>query len=477
AVIAIAAAQAVAQISTATVQYNPARWPEVKPPHTPLFSANDRSRWCTVWSLVEKQTYQIDEIIAKPGWDTIDKIYVNEHFYSSKPPFVSVLAAGVYKVVKRTLGYDLTKQTHETVHTVLLLLNALPWVIALIVMAMMIERYGKTDFARLFAMLTLALGTFLTPFLITLNNHNPGAVCLVFSLAPLCRLIEGDRSRWRFALAGFFAAACACCELPAATWGLIAFGLACRADLKKTFAWFVPAALIPLGLFFYTNWQATGGFLPTYASFGASGTNPYHYVVDGIPSYWMKPSAIDVGESSAAVYVFHCIIGHHGIFSLTPIFLFSAVAWGMLPWLSDRIWKTIVAITLALTVIVIAFYLLQTKSYNYGGVTSGLRWAFWLIPFWVLSLVPVLDRCGSNRVLIGLAAVLLGVSIYSTTIPRNNPWQMPWLYTVWTDWRGIAGILAAVSTESLGRGIGVPGGRGRPGTVGENRFRFATIAN
>jgi hypothetical protein len=37
----------------------------------PLLSANDRSRWCTVWSLVEQHTYQIDVIDAVPGWSTI----------------------------------------------------------------------------------------------------------------------------------------------------------------------------------------------------------------------------------------------------------------------------------------------------------------------------------------------------------------------------------------------------------------------
>ena len=33
----------------------------------PLLSANDRSRWCTVWSLVERHTFQIDEIDAVAG--------------------------------------------------------------------------------------------------------------------------------------------------------------------------------------------------------------------------------------------------------------------------------------------------------------------------------------------------------------------------------------------------------------------------
>ncbi|RPI83060.1 MAG: hypothetical protein EHM42_08805, partial [Planctomycetaceae bacterium] len=259
ALIAIAAGQAVAQIDSATVLYSPARWPENRPPHTPLFSANDRSRWSTVWSMAERGTYQIDEIIRKPGWDTIDKVYLGEHFYSSKPPFVAVVATGIYRAVKQAYGYDLSTQTHEAVRTVLLILNALPWIIALFVLSAIVERYGQSDFARIFAIATAALGTFLTPFLITLNNHSPAAVAFVFSLAPLLRIGEGSRAWWRFALAGFFAATCACCELPAALWGLIALGLAARASVRQAALWFIPAALIPLALFFYTNWQAMGG--------------------------------------------------------------------------------------------------------------------------------------------------------------------------------------------------------------------------
>lgn len=434
AIIAIAAGQAVAQIHTATVLYSPARWPENRPPHTPLFSANDRSRWCTVWSLAERGTYQIDEIIRRPGWDTIDKVYVGEHFYSSKPPFVAVAATGIYRGLKQARGYDLSTQTHETVQAVLLILNVLPWIAALLVLSRILERYAQTDYSRLFALATAALGTLLTPFLITLNNHTPAAAALIFSLAPLLRIHEGNRSFWRFALAGFFAATCACCELPAALWGLIALVLVCRASLAKTVLWFVPAALLPLGMFFYTNWQATGGVIPVYASFGAAENNPYHYVVDGIPSYWLNPSPLDQGESSPWVYLFHCTLGHHGILSLTPVFLISAVAWLQLPWISRRPWKLVVGLGLGLTVWVLAFYLLQNNSYNYGGVTSGLRWAFWLIPFWVLSLVPVFDRWGGSRVLGGLAAILLGISVYSATMPRNNPWQLPWLYNVWMQW-------------------------------------------
>ena len=68
-----------------------------------LQSANDRSRWCTVWSLVERGTYQIDEIDKKSGWTTIDKVLHDGHLYSSKPPLQSTAVAGVYWVLKKSV--------------------------------------------------------------------------------------------------------------------------------------------------------------------------------------------------------------------------------------------------------------------------------------------------------------------------------------------------------------------------------------
>ena len=76
---------------------------------------------------------------------------------------------------------------------------------------------------------------------------------------------------------------------------------------------------------------------------------------------------------------------------------------------------------------VLAFYLTRTQNYNYGGLTSGLRWAFWLIPLWLVSIVPALDAWGDRRAFRVASAVLLAVSVFSATFPHNNPWQPPWL--------------------------------------------------
>src|SRR5262249_25943714 len=319
-VIALAAGNGLAQILTATVLYSPAKpWPKKRPPHTPMLSANDRSRWCTVWSLVERGTYQIDEIIQVPGWDTIDKGRFRDHFYSSKPPFLATIAAGLYWTVKHTLGLDLREQTHETVQLILLVINWLPWIAALAVLAAIGERYAESDWGRIYLVVAAAGGTFLTTFLTTLNNHTVAACSVVFALYPALRIVnDGRRSAWLFALAGFWGAFAVCSELPAALFGLALFAALARQSLKLTLLCFVPAALIPLSFFFYTNWLCSGGIMPFYATFNQPYPSFYKYEYKGVPSYWMNPSPQDIGESSPWVYLFHCTIGHHGIFSLSP---------------------------------------------------------------------------------------------------------------------------------------------------------------
>ncbi len=429
-VITLAAGSSLAHILTATVLYSPAKpWPKGRPPHSPFLSANDRSRWCTVWSLVERGTYQIDEIIKVHGWDTIDKGRFRDHFYSSKPPFLATIAAGVYWTVKDTVGLDLRERTHETVQLVLVLMNWLPWIVALVLLAAIGERYAETDWGRMYLVIAAAGGTFLTTFLTTLNNHTVAACSVVFALYPMLRILnDGQRKGWLFALAGFWGAFAACSELPAAMFGLALFGALAWRSPKQVCLWFVPAALLPLAFFFYTNWLCTGGLLPFYANFGSPNDTFYKYVFEGRESYWMHPSPQDIGESSPLIYLFHCTFGHHGIFSLSPVFLLTIAGWTRLG--KPFPLRLVVWLSLLLTIGVLTFYLLQSHSYNYGGNTSGLRWAFWLIPCWLLALVPALDRWGNRRSVRIASALLLALSFFSASFPHLNPWQPPWLKNV-----------------------------------------------
>ena len=399
----------------------------------PLQSANDRSRWSTVLSLVEDRTYRIDAIDAIPRWSTIDKVRHQApgeseyHFYSSKPPLLATMVAGVYWSFKCVGGWDLRRDTHSVAQSILLFVNVLPMFAALLVLIRFVERYADTDFARLFVVATGAFGTLLTPFLVTLNNHTVAAVCAVPALYCTARIaIDRSRSAAHFAATGFFAALACAFELPAALFAVIVFGFLAHHDRIRTLKWFVPAALIPLAAFFITNGIVTGGWKPFYAYFGS---DKYFYTHEGVPSYWSNPSAVDAGLDALPVYFLHCTIGHHGILSLSPVFLLTVASW-VLPRTARNEIRPFVRMALVLTVIVLAFYLTRTSSYNFGGVSSGLRWMFWLIPFLLISMLPLLDRFAHAGWFRCVSICLLAMSGCSMASALGNPWQQPWLFRV-----------------------------------------------
>ena len=112
-----------------------------------------------------------------------------------------------------------------------------------------------------------------------------------------------------------------------------------------------------------------------------------------IESYWRNPTGLDRGEPSRAVYAFNVLVGHHGIFSLTPVWLLSFLGMGV--WMfrrGDPRLRWWAAATAAISLACLAFYLGQPlMNRNYGGSTSGLRWMFWLAPLWLLTMLPMAD--------------------------------------------------------------------------------------
>lgn len=400
-----------------------------------LRSANDRSRWCTVYSLVEENTYQIDTIRQKSGWDTIDLVRHNDHFYSTKPPLLPRLVAEVYRLVKWSTGLNLLNDTATVTRIIIFLINIIPTAIALWMMYGVIRRHCTELFSQVFLITATTWATLLVPFTIVLNNHTVGATFIIYSLVLAISILAEDKTTWwRFALCGFCAAFAVCNELPAAAYGLALFFMLARKDLKLTLLCFVPAALIPLAGFFITNYHATGGWKPFYMYYG---TEKYRFVFEGKPSYWMNPQGIDQARESPLIYFMHCTIGHHGIFSLTPIYLITFFSW-LTPffWWKSRL-RAFHLLGLALSVIVLGFYMTKTDNYNYGGVSVALRWMLWLTPFWILTMIPLLNRSGSSLFLrLPILAFLL-VSLFSAWSPTNAPWTHPWLFSLMEKYKWI----------------------------------------
>jgi hypothetical protein len=154
-------------------------------------------------------------------------------------------------------------------------------------------------------------------------------------------------------------------------------------------------------------------------------------------SYWTTArQGVDRGEPSIVVYAWQAVCGHHGIFSLTPIWLLSVWgAWSMLRGPSQA-WKLFAGIVICVTLVCLAFYLMRPMiDRNYGGVSCGFRWMFWFIPLWLICLVPAADQLLACRWGRAAAIILLAVSVFSATYAAANPWTHPWLWQ-WGEFAG-----------------------------------------
>lgn len=410
-----------------------------------LQSANDRSRWCTVWSLVERGTYQIDEIDSDARWSTIDKVRHRRaetdpyHFYSSKPPLFPTMVAGLYWLEKQTLGYDLLKDTELVTRLILLVVNACPMILALLCLQRSLLLLPFSDRTRWMVLVAAGFASMLNPYLTTLNNHTPAAVCLLFSLAAIIRLYMAAEPQSRdFAIVGVSAALTCCFELPAALFGILSFFAVVRINFWQTLKFYVPAALVPLAAFFITNLICTGGYKPFYTYYG---TDKYVYVHEGIPSYWSEPRGIDANQESPPIYLLHCTVGHHGIFSLSPVLVLSLVGW-VIGLRSDRLQtvRIVFLLGIGISATVLGFYLTRTQNYNYGGNSCALRWMLWLTPFWWYGMAPAIDRISRSWLGTSIVGALIAASFYSSYTSLTDPWKPNWLFVRmekagWIDYR------------------------------------------
>jgi hypothetical protein len=434
----------------------------------PFLSANDRSRWCTVRALVEPEMrvegapYAIDKVVQEPNWDTIDMVKHDRrfngqledlslqpggvipdwdgrqrggHLYSSKPPLLPTLMAAEYWVIHRLTSATLGTHPFEIGRFMLITINVIPMVVYFLLLGRLVERFGATDWGRLFVMAAAVFGTFLTTFAVTINNHLPAAVCAIITLSAAVPIWfdRQNRLRW-FALAGFFGAFTVANELPAmALFAPLSIVLLWKAP-RQTLLVYLPSALVVAAAFLGTNWIAHKSLLPAYAHRGGGGSGDwydYTYIRNGrvIESNWRDPQGIDKGETSFRAYAVNVTVGHHGIFSLTPIWLLSIA--GGLMWIATKRVRQLRELSILIggtSLVCLAFYLYEWKTYgNYGGMTSGLRWMFWFAPLWLLMMLPAVDALARRTWTRGLALLLLAMSVLSASYPTWNPWVHPWL--------------------------------------------------
>ncbi|MDR3110757.1 MAG: hypothetical protein LBU65_13900 [Planctomycetaceae bacterium] len=438
---------------------------------SPMFCANDRSRWCAIRALVEPDKrvvrevqnadgstrrvyvwYAIDNVQTEKGWDTIDMvkhklpgdIKGDGYLYSSKPPLLVTLMAIPYYAIYHGSGgrLSLGNEQYLVVRVMIVLINLLPLIVSWVLLSRLVERFGTTDWGRIFTVAAFCFGTFASTFSVTINNHVPAYVCTVFAIYSAIRLLDGTRHRYRHAVSvGLFGSLLVACELPAALFAAAVVAYLLIRQTRVTAALTVPVCVAVAAAFLGTNYAAHHTVVPPY-TFKGGETNWYSYTYEREgkvrQSYWDNPVGMDIGEESIRRYSFHSTVGHHGIFSLTPIWLLSFIGgacWSLGRRVGNveqqRLLRDLVTLTIVLSVVIFVFYMRQGQGErNYGGVVSGLRWTFWLMPLWILMMIPASDMLSKYRVGRTSAYLCVAASCFSAAYPVWNPWTMPWLYNL-----------------------------------------------
>jgi hypothetical protein len=381
---------------------------------------NPASRYATIDSLVHRGTYAIDD---SRYIRTLDKVYLDGHFLSSKPPLLSTVGAGVYGLYTTVTGWTLDSHEVRTVGFMSYMMGVVPHLALLCLYAGFLQSWVTSFPARILGLLAFALGYFGVGYAVCLNNHTPAGLCVFLAFVQMVRIRRGQEGTASWLLGGLAAGLAPAMDIGAAVFSA-AFALVLLfSDWRKTLRLFVPAAAAPLLVHFALTFYATGFLLPLYG-------RPELYIYPG--SRWAELIAahresvdvvarlgMDGLREPRWFYALHVLVGHHGIFAMTPLFVLSL--WAMLYHaFRDRGRRMISICVLLASALVLAVYIKRT--YNYGGRCFGFRWFVFAMPVW-FAFVPLWWEDIRFRGRSVVLAICLIVSILTAVDALQGCWR------------------------------------------------------
>jgi len=385
----------------------------VAPALVPL-SDNPASRLATIESLVERGTWRID---GSPYLgETSDRVLADGHFYSTKPPVLPLLGAGAYAALRAVAGLTFAEDEAAVVWFLRVAIAGLPFLLALAVFGRVAGRRIRSPAAWLAGVGALGPGSLLFGYAAEVNNHVPATALLLLSFAGFLRIQDGGAPRRIFLLTGLAASAATVIDLGAAMWSIaLGASLLLRRDRLRV-GWLLLGAAGPAALHLALTKAVTGSWLPFFS-------RPELYEYPG--SYWNDPKDLDALDEPLPVYAIHSLVGHHGLFAMTPFLLLAVPGLAMLL-RGGRADRATGGTILATALGTMAVYWTWGPK-NYGGWCMGMRWFLVLVPplGWA-ALRWVDERSGSRRVL-AAAAALAALGLASSLPALFGPFgTSPW---------------------------------------------------
>ncbi len=153
---------------------------------------NGNSRLDLTRAIVEKRTLAIDDYQAQPGWETGDKAFYNNHYYSDKAVGSSLLALPFYLGLIRLSGLLQITLTSEAVkHALTTIVMGGAFAVAGLSIFLIAQRLTGSAWKALIASLSLAFGTMLWPYSAVYYGHVLAAAFLAVAFCLLLAMEGG----------------------------------------------------------------------------------------------------------------------------------------------------------------------------------------------------------------------------------------------------------------------------------------------
>ncbi len=396
---------------------------------------NDGSRLATVEALVDHHTLAIDDSIfvrlpaaGEPapyppddpflGRGTLDKLYIDGHYYSDKSPVPALLLAAVYEAWQATTGLTARRRPDLFCLVMTLASSGLAFVVAVCCVYAVGGAVGLGAPARLALTATFGLATVALPYAAHVNNHAMllgVTAALVLGFVRLAQARAAGRMPW-----GWLAALGALTGLGyGIDLGIGPVLLLCAGALvvyrcrrPAAVALFALAALPWLLLHHAVNYAVGGTLVPANAVPAYFDWPGCPFAADHLTGGWKHESA-----GHFLLYAATLLFGKQGFVGHNPtLFLLLPGLWALL-----RRGPELPEVLFALALCGGAWLAYAVGSNNYSGPCLSIRWFVPLLaPAYYLLAVCLkrYPRALPDLLLLGLGGAGLAAIAW---------WRGPWI--------------------------------------------------
>lgn len=365
------------------------------------------SRIMTIQALIEHNTFAIDDI---EFFKTIDKIYYNGHFYSSKPPFISIIGAGAYFLYRLFTGNEFGLPAYFVIK---LFTVILPFSLLLLFFYKSLQWQDIPKTIRFIIPFLLGFATILFPYSVILQNHTMSTFLIFLSFYCILKNKLNGYKKYLIFLSGLFASLSVTTEFVQSSLILFVFSLYLIFTLKQKsdIKWFLLGCAPIAILYIIYNLHTNGSFLPPYANFDSL----YGYE----DSYWKNPTGIDAYDHPKWLYFFNILFGTHGLFIYSPILIFGFI--GLYKTIKDKTNQLHdIAIMLGASIVLVIF-MIGFFTYNYGGTTFGMRWLIIIYPLIMFFMATTISKIKKPQYIIILSFIII-LSILLNYSGMHHKW-------------------------------------------------------